>query len=138
VSSTGRPARLVAPTVRTAPAARIASAPPAVRTAPASPAASGGSHLRLTTRGRAVLWFLAVSVVAALTLLASQASADGPVAAQEVERHVVQPGETLWQIAQSVAEPSQDVRDVVVDLVALNELPDAGLMAGQVIVVPVG
>ena len=31
---------------------------------------------------------------------------------------------------------SQDVRDVVFDLVRLNELPDAGLMAGQVIVVP--
>ena len=28
--------------------------------------------------------------------------------------------------------PAQDVRDVVLDLVRLNELPDAGLMAGQV------
>jgi len=102
----------------------------------AATAASPSAHLRLTARGRAVLWILAATVVALVTLLASQASADGPVAAQEVARHVVQPGETLWQIAQSVAAPSQDVRDVVVDLVVLNELPDAGLMAGQVIVVP--
>ena len=115
--------------------ARIA--PPRDRTRPSAP-----RHLpRLTGSrpGRAVLWLLAVVAWSPLvTLLASQASADGPVAAQEVVRHVVQPGETLWQIAESVAEPSQDVRDVVVDLVALNELPDAGLMAGQVIVVPAG
>ena len=127
-----------APAGRPAPAARAAATP---RTAPADPARSAAtaeSHLRLTARGRAVLWLLAASVVAVVTLLGSQASADGPVAAQEVVRHVVQPGETLWQIAESVAEPSQDVRDVVVDLVALNQLPDAGLMAGQVIVVPAG
>lgn len=100
-----------------------------------TPAPSAG-HLRLTARGRAVLWILATVAVVLVTLIASQASADGPVAAQEVVRHVVQPGETLWQIAESVAEPSQDVRDVVIDLVRLNELPEAGLMAGQVIVVP--
>ncbi|MBO3084347.1 LysM peptidoglycan-binding domain-containing protein [Cellulomonas sp. zg-ZUI188] len=99
-------------------------------------AAVSAAHLRLTTRGRVVLWLLAATVVALVTLLGSQASADGPVTAQEVQRHVVQPGETLWQIAESVATPSQDVRDVVVALVDLNELPDAGLMAGQVIVVP--
>ncbi|KQR11143.1 LysM peptidoglycan-binding domain-containing protein [Cellulomonas sp. Leaf334] len=109
---------------------RPASAP--VRTV------SADAHLRLTARGRAVLWILAAVAVALVTLVGSQASADGPVAAQEVVRHVVQPGETLWQIAESVAAPSQDVRDVVVDLVRLNELPEAGLMAGQVIVVPAG
>ena len=100
--------------------------------------APSSAHLRLTARGRAVLWILAAAVVVLVTLISSQASADGPTAAQEVVRHVVQPGETLWQIAESVAAPSEDVRDVVVDLVRLNELPEAGLMAGQVIVVPAG
>ena len=112
---------------------------PAAATAPAvRPAASAGAHLRLTTRGRVVLWVLAAAVVALVSLLGSRAAADGPVGAQEVVRHVVQPGETMWQIAEGVAGPSDDVRDVVVDLVRLNELPDSGLMAGQVIVVPAG
>ncbi|WP_421741871.1 LysM peptidoglycan-binding domain-containing protein [Cellulomonas sp.] len=93
-------------------------------------------HLRLTARGRAVLWALAAVVIAVITLLGTQAAADGPTAAQEVVRHVVAPGETLWQIAESIAAPTDDVRDVVFDLVRLNELPDAGLMAGQVIVLP--
>jgi LysM domain-containing protein len=96
------------------------------------------SALRLTGRGRVVLWVLALMLVALAVLLASRAAADGPARAQEVERHVVQPGETMWQIAAEVAGPRQDVRDVVFDLVRLNELPDAGLMAGQVIVVPAG
>ncbi|MEZ0449470.1 LysM peptidoglycan-binding domain-containing protein [Cellulomonas sp. ICMP 17802] len=106
------------------------------RRAEARPAAS--AHLRLTTRGRVVLWVLAASLVALVTLLGSRAAADGPAGAQEVVRHVVQPGETMWQIAETVAGPSDDVRDVVFDLVRLNELPDSGLMAGQVIVVPAG
>ncbi|WP_426595333.1 LysM peptidoglycan-binding domain-containing protein [Cellulomonas sp. McL0617] len=97
----------------------------------------GLSGLRLTARGRVALWFFAFVLVASAVLVTSRAAADGPQAAQQVERHVVQPGETMWQIASSIAGPGQDVRDVVLDLVRLNELPSAGLMAGQVIVVPV-
>jgi len=135
------------PSPRTAGATRRATAPRPghlrlVATPAAAPvdrpAAPAASHLRLTARGRVVLWVLAAAVVALVTLLGSRAAADGPVGAQEVVRHVVQPGETLWQIAETVAGPSDDVRDVVFDLVRLNELPDAGLMAGQVIVVPAG
>ena len=141
VSSTdGSPARTavrVPSTVARPAAARRPAARPAGGSAPAS-AVVPGAHLRLTARGRAVLWILVAVVAAVATLVGSRAAvADGPVGAQEVVRHVVQPGETLWQIAASVAAPSEDVRDVVLDLVRLNQLPDAGLMAGQVIVVPV-
>jgi len=83
-----------------------------------------------------VLWFLALVVALAAVLVAGGAAADGPHPAQQVERHVVQAGETMWQIASDVAQPGQDVRDVVFELVRLNELPGAGLIAGQVIVVP--
>lgn len=114
---------------------RSTAGAPSARTADAGRSAA---HLRLTARGRAVLWVLAVLLVAVVTLIGGRAAADGPVGAQEVVRHTVAPGETLWQIAETVAGPSDDVRDVVFDLVRLNELPDAGLMAGQVIVVPAG
>jgi len=127
------------PSTRPSSAGRTAGAR---RTAAAIPTSDAGrpaaAHLCLTARGRAVLWVLAAVVVALVTLLGSRAAADGPVGAQEVVRHTVEPGETLWEIAASVAGPSEDVRDVVFDLVRLNELPDAGLMAGQVIVVPAG
>lgn len=96
----------------------------------------GLSHLSLTGRGRVVLWLLALVMVVMAVLVAGRAVADGPQSAQQVESHVVQPGETMWQIASQIADPGQDVRDVVFELVRMNELPDAGLMAGQVIVVP--
>jgi hypothetical protein len=94
--------------------------------------------LRLTRRGRAVLVLLALALVAGAVLLAPRASAEGTVSAQEVQRHVVVPGETLWRIAADVTPAGQDVRDAVDRLVRLNHLPSASLMAGQVIVVPVG
>ncbi|WP_051274832.1 LysM peptidoglycan-binding domain-containing protein [Cellulomonas sp. URHD0024] len=94
------------------------------------------SDLSLTGRGRLVLWFLALVLVAGAVLGAGRAAADSPLPAQQVEQHVVQKGETMWQIASTIADPGQDVRDVVVELVRLNELPGSGLMAGQVIVVP--
>lgn len=94
--------------------------------------------LRLTRRGRLVLVVLALALGIGAVLFASQASADGTVSAQEVQRHVVAPGETLWRIAAGITAPGHDVRDTVDRLVRLNHLPSAGLMAGQIIVVPVG
>lgn len=94
--------------------------------------------LRLTTRGRVVVVLLALLVVALPLMLGARAAQAGvPATAPQVERHVVAPGETLWQIAAAVAEPGDDVRDVVGDLVRLNALPDSSLLAGQTIVVPV-
>ncbi|MGY4646113.1 LysM peptidoglycan-binding domain-containing protein [Cellulomonas sp. URHB0016] len=114
---------------------RRAGRPPAGRAS--TPAGDG--PLRLTARGRIVLGVLTLLVVGAgiVPWQAGRASADGPSGAVEVVRHVVQPGETLWGIAREVAGPGDDVRDVVVRLVELNNLPSAGLMAGQSIVVPV-
>jgi len=104
-------------------------------------AAQAGT-LHLTRRGRVVLVLLALVLVVGGVLggvlFASQASADGTVSAQEVQRHVVVPGETLWRIAAGITPSGHDVRDTVDRLVRLNHLPNASLMAGQIIVVPVG
>ncbi|MBO9554098.1 MAG: LysM peptidoglycan-binding domain-containing protein [Cellulomonas sp.] len=103
-----------------------------------SAAPSDEAPLRLTARGRRVLLVIVLLVVGVgLALMqADRASADGPTGAVEVVRHVVQPGETLWDIARQVAGPEEDVRDVVLHLVELNRLPSGGLMAGQSIVIP--
>ncbi|MBF0689650.1 MAG: LysM peptidoglycan-binding domain-containing protein [Cellulomonas sp.] len=94
--------------------------------------------LRLTRRGRAVVWLLGIALAGGVGGAAASAQADGPVAATEVRRVEVAPGQTLWGIAEDVAAPGEDVRDVVLQLMALNDLPSAGLQAGQRIVVPVG
>lgn len=106
--------------------------------APRRPAPHAEAPLRLTARGRVVVWGLGLLVAAGAGGVAVSAHADGPRSAMEVERVVVAPGQTLWGIASEVAAPGEDVRDVVLRLQRLNELPSAGLTAGQTLVVPVG
>lgn len=96
------------------------------------------SGLRLTSRGRAVLLLVSV-VVLALTVLASGRvaalagdSADGRPATSVV---VVQPGETLWQIARTV-DPGADPRELVTRIRDLNGLGAAAVVPGQSLVVP--
>ncbi|UCN13345.1 LysM peptidoglycan-binding domain-containing protein [Cellulomonas iranensis] len=106
--------------------------------APRRPAPRAEAPLHLTARGRVVVWGLGLLVAAGAGGVAVSAHADGPRSAMEVERVVVTPGQTLWGIASEVAAPGEDVRDVVLRLQRLNELPSAGLTAGQTLVVPVG
>jgi LysM repeat protein len=67
-----------------------------------------------------------------------------PAASTDHVRHVpattvvVQPGQTLWDIAQSVA-PHEDPREVIASIVDLNALSDPGaIRAGQPLYVPSG
>jgi hypothetical protein len=47
----------------------------------------------------------------------------------------VQPGESLWAIAASVA-PERDPRDVVTDIIQLNNLEAARVVPGQALFIP--
>lgn len=99
----------------------------------------GLGDLRLTARGRRVLVGLAVVLVSALmTAWGASAVADAPARALEVQLRTVAPGETLWQYAESVAEPGDDLRDVVAELKELNGLRTTVLQVGQVVVLPEG
>lgn len=122
----------VAPSIgpRAARVVRPAPAPVRVRQAAEEPA-----RLHLTRRGRVVLVLLALLVVAG-GVMGGRAVADGPQQATEVTTHAVVAGETLWQIASSVAAPGEDVRDVVAELRDLNGMADSSLIAGQVLLVP--
>ena len=103
----------------------------------AAAAGTGEAPLHLTVRGRVVVVLLALAVLAG-GLLGGRAVADGPERAVEVETYAVQSGDTLWQIAASVAGAGEDVRDVVLDLQRLNGLGDGAITAGQVLLLPAG
>ncbi|MGA7205041.1 MAG: LysM peptidoglycan-binding domain-containing protein [Specibacter sp.] len=105
--------------------------------------------LRLTRRGRmvflglpalalsAVLVFSAIAVV--LGVLASPANASTKYAAVDMADYAatvtVLQGDSLWSIA-AASDSTRDVRDVVAEIVALNELGTGVLQAGQQLYVP--
>jgi hypothetical protein len=101
-----------------------------------APAAT--QRVQLTQRGRLVLLFVALAVgLVMLTLLGGRAESTSEVYQQvAMETVVVEPGQTLWDIATDVA-PDKDPREVVADIVDLNALSDAGsVLAGQSLYLP--
>ncbi len=122
--------------------------PPAgpLRTAASSrPASSRPAPIRLTRRGRIVVWTLvaiAVAGVAGLIWLAvaGQAQASGiagpaRLAGGGVSRVVVRSGQTLWGIAAKV-DPGSDPRVIIPQIVELNSLSSTAINVGQVLWVP--
>jgi hypothetical protein len=99
--------------------------------------------LRLTRRGKIVLIGIPLVLLAALLLslagfLNSPAKASDSAADLSVTPTVtitVQPGESLWAIAGSI-DPGRDARDVVADIVQLNNLTAGTVQPGQQLFVP--
>ncbi|GAA3405613.1 hypothetical protein GCM10011577_10610 [Pseudarthrobacter polychromogenes] len=99
--------------------------------------------LRLTRRGRIVLIGIPLVLLAALLLslagfFNSPAKASDSAANLETTSAVsvtVQPGQSLWGIAATVA-PERDARDVVADIVQLNNLSAGTVFPGQQLFVP--
>ncbi|GEN79264.1 LysM peptidoglycan-binding domain-containing protein [Actinotalea fermentans] len=108
---------------------RLAAAPRSTGTAADAP-------LRLTRRGRVTVFLLALGLGLVGMLGNQVANAGTPSPGVPVETYTVRSGETLWDIASGIAAPGQDLRDVVDHLVNLNDLPGAGLTAGQQILLP--
>jgi hypothetical protein len=90
-------------------------------------------------RGRLVIFggplVLALVLLAAGWLAMSAGATDGTTGDATTEV-VVQPGETLWQVAEDAA-PSVDPRETVAVIMELNDLSSASVQAGQSLLVPV-
>jgi hypothetical protein len=138
---------------QTAPASRRDT--PAVRHAALTPrrdtpAARSGrprdtpvAPLRLTRRGRVVVALAAALLVTMVSLLlagVAQATNDGPsprAARDNLVQVIVRPGQSLWSVAES-ADPGQDTRAVIQQIIDLNSLNGDTVFAGQQLWVPRG
>jgi Tfp pilus assembly protein FimV len=98
--------------------------------------AARSTALHLTRRGRLVVVLLALLILVGGTLVATRAAAEGPSSGTQVQRYVVSPGDTLWQIASGVARPGEDLRNVVQRIELLNNMTSASVIAGQEILLP--
>jgi LysM domain-containing protein len=97
--------------------------------------------LRLTRRGRIVVVVTAVlllvtmiSLIAAGVAQATSRGTSPRAGKQNLVQVVVRPGQTLWAVAES-ADPDQDTRVVVQQIVDLNSL-SGPVLAGQQLWVP--
>jgi LysM repeat protein len=109
---------------------------PARRTTSAS---RSRSQVRLTRRGRVVVFLLALAVVtlAAVWLAAGSAATRDEAGAPQVDLVTVAPGDTLWDIASDVAATSgDDVRDMMRTIQQLNTLDGSVVYVGQELRVP--
>jgi LysM repeat protein len=109
-------------------------------TAIAAPQTSLRSQpLRITRRGRivlgAVLSIPAVVAIASFALSSAPAVATGESADVSFEYVTVQPGESLWAVAERVA-PASDPRDVIADIERFNGLDSSAVAAGQSLAIP--
>ncbi|GAA2187032.1 MULTISPECIES: LysM peptidoglycan-binding domain-containing protein [Leucobacter] len=97
--------------------------------------------LRLTRRGRIVFGgFATVLVAGLLALMAALAAPEAMAAAEgpngeQFDYVVVQPGSSLWSLATDL-DPTADPRDVITEIVQLNQLDGSSLQAGDAIAVP--
>jgi hypothetical protein len=104
---------------------------------PARPASPGG-QVRLTRRGRLVVFLLAMAFVLSLgVLLGARSMATGESGQDQPTRVVmVDEGETLWDIAAGIAKDGE-VRSMMHQIEQLNGLESGMLLSGQELHVPV-
>jgi len=118
---------------------------PSLRRRPAGAApvrARTAAPVRLTRRGRFLVFvalFMVVLgvVIAGAASVSASTSSSTPSAARPATRTVVvQPGQTLWQVAVRVA-PHRDPRDVIRQISELNALTGVLVSPGQSLAVPI-
>lgn len=119
--------------IPTGSAAAPCSWEPVRRTRPAR------GEVRLTMRGRrAVVLLVLAGLTAAGLLLADPAISSGRAGQTRVVTVVVQPGQSLWDIARRY-DPQQDPRAAVDELMSYNGIGDASaIRVGEPVRVPVG
>jgi LysM repeat protein len=92
---------------------------------------------RLTRQGRLVRTFLFLTLAMMGVVVGSQAFADGPTPLVPTDTYTVSAGETLWGIAGGLVGPGESTRDIVDEIIALNDLESATIFAGDQLRIPV-
>ena len=92
------------------------------------------SHRHQLLSLRLLILLTALGIV--FLLLSGRVAASTPPAAPVTYR--VEAGDTLWHIAAARSDPEDDVRSVVREIKAINDLTESSLRQGQVLLLPAG
>lgn len=103
-----------------------------------SSAAEKRSSVRLTRRGRVVVFVVGLLALLGAGLLISNAAGAASQAGTPESTHtvVVAPGDTLWDLAAAASDSSDDVRAMIDHIEKINGLSGASLSAGQSLRIP--
>lgn len=92
---------------------------------------------RLTPRGRVVVALVWLLMAATAALMLATVPGDGGRAPATTTKVMVEPGQTLWQLA-GVVQPAADRHETVDAIMSLNGLESASqIRPGDILVVPV-
>ena len=101
-----------------------------------SPVLLPASHrVRLTRRGRRLVTLMLVAPLATGIVVAGGLRVQADVRTTPMGTIVVQPGQSLWQVAEIVA-PDQDPRATIRQIEQLNDMNSASVQAGTLLIVP--
>jgi nucleoid-associated protein YgaU len=92
-------------------------------------------HMFATLDIRRIISLAAAAACALALAMSYAAPSSSGASSAHPRRHDVRAGETLWAIAER-AYPTSDPRDAVYRIEQANGLHDAGIAAGQVLVLP--
>ncbi|MET0933039.1 MAG: LysM peptidoglycan-binding domain-containing protein [Mycetocola sp.] len=119
---------------------QAAMRPSPVVSSRAAAAPQGTGRIRLTRRGRVVFTTLAaaplIGIAAWLGVNALPAVATSSSSSVVFEYATIESGQSLWALASSIA-PEADPRDVIADVMRLNQLDSSTVSPGQRIAIPV-
>ena len=93
---------------------------------------------RVVSKFRFTLFISIVTIIICMCLSVINGSANVSGSSMTVyETVIVQPGDTLWDIAESYAKPNTDIRSFVHEIEELNSINGGNIYAGQEINIPV-
>jgi len=101
-----------------------------------APRTASPEHVRLSARGRRLIVAVAILGAGALGMVGGRAVAATEEPAQRTVEVIVAPGESLWTMAQRVAAPGEDLRDVVREIQRLNQKESVDLRSGDALLLP--
>jgi len=81
------------------------------------------------------LWLTRLNTVAVFAEQPAQVTVDKPDLALKTVEHVVEPGNTLWEIARKY-RPGEDPRKVIYEIMLENGMDDTRIWPGDVLLVP--
>ena len=97
-----------------------------------------GKRYRVKARGRFIFFvtFMIIITVMTATTLMGLNNVDGLTQPEYIEI-IVEPGDTLWNLARQHMPNNTDIRRAVHTLSTLNEIAAHELKAGQTLIIPV-